>query len=125
MKSARLEIDLSKIAHNVREIVRLYGSKGIRVIGVTKGACGDPEIGKVFLENGIEIIGDSRISNLARLRKSGIQAPFLLIRLPSLSEADAVVEYSDMSLNSELSVIEEISRMALKKSTVHKIILMG
>jgi predicted amino acid racemase len=124
MKSARLKIDLTKIAYNVREIVKLYGSKGIRVIGITKGACGDPKIGKVFLNNGIEIIGDSRISNLARLRKSGIKAPLHLIRLPSLSEIDAVVEYSDVSLNSELSVIEEISRVALKKRALHKIILM-
>ena len=124
MKSPRLEIDLTKIAYNVREIVKLYGSKGIRIVGVTKGACGDPRIGKVFLKNGVEIIGDSRISNLARLRGSGIQAPLLLIRLPSFSEADAVIEHSDMSLNSELSVIKEISRVALKKGVMHKIILM-
>ena len=124
MKSPRLEIDLNKIAHNVREIVKLYGSKGISVIGITKGACGDPRIGKVFLQNGVGIIGDSRISNLVRLRDSGIQAPLLLIRLPSFSEAGAVIEHSDMSLNSELSVIEEISRVALKKGVIHKIILM-
>jgi predicted amino acid racemase len=35
-----------------------------------------------------------------------------------------VIEHSDMSLNSELSVIEEISRVALKKGASHKIILM-
>lgn len=124
MKTPRFEIDLARIAHNVRQMVKLYGAKGIQVIGITKGVCGDPKVARAYLENGIKILGDARIPNLIRLRKSGIQAPLLLVRLPSIREINAVVEHSDMSLNSELGVIEEISKVSLKKGVTHKIILM-
>lgn len=124
MKTPRFEIDLSRIAHNVRQMVKLYGAKGIQVIGITKGVCGDPKVARVYLENGIKILGDARIPNLIRLRESGIQVPLLLVRLPSVKEINVVIEHSDMSLNSELDVIEEISKVCLKKEVTHKIILM-
>lgn len=124
MRTPRIEIDLSKIARNVKKMIELYGSKGISIIGVTKGVCGDPKIANVFLKNGINIIGDSRIANFRRMREAGIQAPFLFLRLPSLSEAESIVKYADMSLNTEVGVLKEISKIALKKNIKHKIILM-
>jgi len=124
MRTPRIEINLSKIAYNVKKIVQLYSSKGISVIGVTKGVCGEPMIANTFLKNGIDILGDSRIANLQRMRNAGIQCPFLLLRLPSISEIDYVVKYADMSLNSEIGVINKISENAIKNNTKHKIILM-
>ncbi|MFC2169907.1 alanine/ornithine racemase family PLP-dependent enzyme [Acidobacteriota bacterium] len=124
MKTPRLEVDLSKIAFNVRKMVSLYGSRGINIIGVTKGVCGEPKIANVFLKNGISLIGDSRIANFIRMREAGIKAPFVLLRLPCLSEIEAVVEYADISLNTELRIIKEISNIACKKKTKHKVILM-
>jgi len=120
----RIEIDLSKIAHNVRTLSGLYGSRGIRIVGVTKGVCGEPRIARTFLKNGVGIIGDSRIANLIRMRDAGIQAPFLLLRLPAVSEADAVVSHSDISLNTEMDTLRELSEAALRNDVVHKIILM-
>ncbi|MFP4083105.1 MAG: alanine/ornithine racemase family PLP-dependent enzyme [Candidatus Aminicenantes bacterium] len=124
METPRIQIDLAKIAHNVKKMVDLYAAKGISVIGVTKGVCGDPRIAKIFLQNGIDIIGDSRISNFKRMREEGIRAPFLLLRLPCLSEVEALVKYADMSLNSEVGVIKEISKTAKKNNKQHKVILM-
>jgi len=124
MRAPRLEIDLLKIAHNVKKLIELYGSKGISIIGVTKGVCGEPKIANVFLKSGINIIGDSRIENFLRMREAGIRSPFLLLRLPSLSEIELVVKYADISLNSEIVVIKEISKIAVKNNIKHKIILM-
>jgi len=39
MKTPSIEINLGKIAHNVKKLKELYGSKGIDVIGVTKVVC--------------------------------------------------------------------------------------
>ncbi|NIM89418.1 MAG: alanine/ornithine racemase family PLP-dependent enzyme [Candidatus Aminicenantes bacterium] len=124
MRTPRIEIDLSKITHNVRNLTQLFGSKGIGIVGVTKGVCGDPKIANLYLNSGIKIIGDSRIANFRRMQEAGIQAPFLLLRLPSLSEIESVVKYTDISLNSEVKVISEISRVASSNNAKHKIILM-
>jgi len=124
MITPRIEIDLSKIAHNVKKLTELYGAKGVSISGVTKGVCGDPKIARLFLKNGINIIGDSRIANLKRMHEAGIQNPFLLLRLPALNEVESVVKYSSISLNSETEIIKEISKAALKNNVLHKIILM-
>jgi predicted amino acid racemase len=124
MKTPRLEIDLAKIGHNVRQMIQLYGAKGVGITGVTKGVCGDPIIANVFLRKGITILADSRIANLRKMREAGINASFLLLRLPTLNEADSVVLQADISLNSELEVIRELSKAALRNRVNHKIILM-
>jgi predicted amino acid racemase len=124
-KTPRIEIDLAKIAHNVRTLIESYGAKGIRsFIGVTKGVCGDPVIARVFRKNGISILADSRIENFQRMEEAGIRGPFLLLRLPTLSEVEAIVGHAEYSLNSEISVIRGLSEAALKNDTVHKVILM-
>ncbi|MHC4690615.1 MAG: alanine/ornithine racemase family PLP-dependent enzyme [Planctomycetota bacterium] len=124
MSTPRIEIDLEKIAHNARTLKNLYGSKGIDVIGVTKVVCGNPDIADALVKSGMSILADSRIANIRRMRNAGIQAEFLLLRTPFLSQAEAIVKYADYSLNSEISVIKELSKFALKKNITHKIILM-
>lgn len=53
-----------------------------------------------------------------------VKTQFVLLRIPLLSEVESVVRYSDLSLNSELIVIQKLSVFALMNNTVHKIILM-
>jgi predicted amino acid racemase len=120
----RIEIDLEKIAHNAKTLKKLYGSKGISITGVTKVVCGDPKIADVLVKSGISILADSRIDNIRKMRKAGIQAQFLLQRTPIPSQTELVVRYADVSLNTELSVIKGLSRSAVKQGITHKIILM-
>ncbi|MBE9523391.1 MAG: alanine racemase [Proteobacteria bacterium] len=124
MTTPRIEIDLTKIAYNAKKLKELYGSKGISVIGVTKVVCGDPSIADVLVKSGINTLADSRIANIQRMRDAGIQAQFVRLRSPIPSQVESVVRYIDISLNSELSVIEGLSRSAVKQDTTHKIILM-
>jgi predicted amino acid racemase/D-alanyl-D-alanine dipeptidase len=124
MLTPRVELNLEKIAHNAKALVALYGSKGISVIGVTKLICGNPYIANVLVQSGIEILADSRIENIRKMRNAGVQAQFLLLRSPSLSQAESVVKYADISLNTELSVIEKLSKWAIDYDRPHKVILM-
>lgn len=123
MITPRIEINLRKIAHNAKTLKELYGSKGIDVIGVTKVVCGDTKIAEIILKSGIRILADSRIANIKKMRDAGIQTQFLLLRT-IYSQANDVVNYTDISLNSELSVIKELSKFAVKQDKTHKIILM-
>ncbi len=124
MATPRIEIDLKKISFNAATLRKLYVSKGIGLFGVTKVACGDPVIADVLIKAGIDTLADSKISNIRKMRRSGIKAQIVLLRTPSLSQAASVVKYTDISLNSEFSVIEKLSRSALAKNTKHKIIFM-
>ncbi len=123
MKTPRIEINLGKIAHNAKKLKELYGSKGIDVIGVTKVVCGDPAVAKVLVKSGINILADSRIENIVKMHDADIHAQFLLLRTP-LSKSESVVKYTDISLNSEILIIKELSKYAVKQDTKHKIILM-
>lgn len=124
MATPRIEINLEKIAHNAKTLLELYGSRGINVIGVSKVVCGNPGVAATLVKNGINILADSRLANIRKMRTAGIQAQFVLLRTPFLSQAEEVVKYTDISLNSELSVIKELSKYALVSNIRHQIILM-
>ncbi len=119
----RIEIDTEKIAYNAKTLKKLYSSKNIDVIGVTKVVCGDPAIAEVLVKSGIDILADSRIENIVKMHDADIHVQFLLLRTP-MSRSESVVKYTDISLNSEISVINEISKSAVKQDTTHKIVLM-
>jgi predicted amino acid racemase len=70
------------------------------------------------------MIGDSRLRNLHRLREGGVTAPLMLLRVPALSAAAEVVACADVSLNSELAVLEALSAAALAQGRVHEVIVM-
>ncbi len=87
-------------------------------------AYSNPKIADVLVKSGISILADSRTENIIRMCNAGIQSKFLLLRTPSLSQAEAVVKHADISLNSEISVIKKLSKFAIEFNTTHKIILM-
>lgn len=122
MNFPKVQIDANKIKHNVENIVKICKDKGISVAGVTKVFCGYPEIAKAYVDGGVDFLADSRVENLRKLK--GFSQPKILLRLPMKSEADLVVEYADISLNSEIETIKILSEKALEKNKVHKIILM-
>lgn len=124
MQTPYITIDLKKIEHNVRTIMRLCKKHGVSVAGVTKGTLGMPEVAEAMIRGGITWIGESRLMNIERLRKNNINIPFLLIRSPHKSEVDRVVSLADISLNTEYEIIEALSEASLKKGIVHKIIIM-
>jgi len=117
-----IEVDLKKIKHNAEVLVSLCKKYGIEVAGVTKSFCGHPDIARSFVEGGVKFLADSRIENLIRLKD--IKIPKILLRLPMISEAEAVVEYADISLNSELETIKALSKASIERGITHKIILM-
>jgi len=125
MKSnPRLDIYLDKIVYNTKKIIKQCAEKEIEVIGITKGCSADEQVAKAMIEGGIKTLGDSRIENIKRLKKSGIKSEMMLIRIPMQSEIKQMIKYVDISLNSELSTIEKISNLAQKMNIEHKIILM-
>ncbi len=124
MPGPQVTIDLERIERNARTVVSWCAEAGISTFGVTKGACGMPQVARAMLRGGVQGLAESRFENIKRLREAGIDAPIMLLRSPPLSLIDEVVRSVDVSLNSELAVIRELSRVAERMGRVHDIILM-
>ena len=77
-------------------LVEMLAARGISVTGVTKATLGSPEIAATMLGAGVRAIGDSRVENLAAMRRGGVCAPMMLIRSPMLSQARMVVAHADL-----------------------------
>jgi len=122
MSFPKVMIDLQKIRNNVKAVVKLCNKQDIHIAGVTKVFCGNPEIAKAYIDGGVKYLSDSRIENLIKLKELDI--PKIMLRLPMISEVGKVVEYADISLNSEFATINRLSEAALDNNILHKIILM-
>ncbi len=122
MAYPRILIDTKIIENNVKVVVNLARQHGIKLAGVTKGYCAYPEIVQAYVDGGMAYLADSRMDNLKRLTKFNL--PKIMLRLPMISEVDELVDYADISLNSELATIKALSEAAIKKNKIHNIVLM-
>ncbi len=124
MQTPRVEINLNQIQENAQIMKEKCRERDIKLSGVVKGAAGDIEVARAFIKGGIESIGDSRLKNIKSFRKAGFKEQMLLLRLPQLKEAEEVVRYTDISLNSEVETIKALSAAAEKLNKQHNIIIM-
>lgn len=118
----RLVIDINKLKKNVETIVAKAEGIGLNLAGVTKAFAAQDELVKAYIDGGVKYLADSRMINLERLQKYNL--PKMLLRLPMISESEEVVQYADISLNSELDTVKALSKAAKKMNRIHSIILM-
>lgn len=124
MTAPRLEVRLDRIRQNAEFLVQRLAPLGISVTGVTKATLGSPEVAHELISAGVVAIGESRIESIEALRKAGLTGPMTLIRSPMLSQVDRVVRSADTSLNTEVAVVEALSRAAARHGVVHGVLLM-
>ncbi len=118
----RLVIDLKKVKNNLDKTIEMVKGSGCSLMIVTKGYCADMEIYKLLEKSNIDYLADSRIQNLKKYE--GTKKQRVLLRLPMISEAEEVVSYADLSLNSEIETIKKLNEAAIKLNRKHKILLM-
>ncbi|QIB65444.1 alanine racemase [Kineobactrum salinum] len=117
-----LVVSRDRLAGNIRAIKAILDRSNIDAVAVTKGFCAHPLIAEVFTDNGINVLGDSRIQNLKKMRN--LPGRRMLLRLPAPSEIDEVVEYADISLVSHYETARALSRCASKRGQTHSVIVM-
>ncbi len=118
----RVLVDLNKIKENVKILTKKCRESNIDVVGVGKVFSGSIEIARVMVEGGVKYLGDSRVENLKEFKSLGV--PSVMIRMPMKTQIKEVIEHVDISLNSEIYIIELLNREAKKQDKIHKIILM-
>lgn len=120
-----LFVNKSKLFHNIKTVKETCESQGIKIAGIIKGFNGIPGAVEQFQLAGCAQIGTSRLEQIIDARVAGIDAKYMLIRIPMLSEVSNVVRWADMSLNSESRVISEIQAECVKQGKRHGVILMA
>lgn len=119
---ATVTVDLRKIEENTRTVVDALG--GREVIGVTKVTCGAPPVARAMLAGGASGLADSRLENLAGLRRAGITAPLWLLRAPVPALAEETVMQADVSLESELETVIALDAAAGRLGRRHAVVAM-
>jgi len=113
----KVRIHVDKIRHNATYLKKLCASQGVDIAAVTKVVCGNPDIAKVILDTGVEMLADSRVRNIIRMREAGINAPMMLVRIPMLSQVPELVDHVDYTLISELETVKRIMQAGGKRKT--------
>ena len=119
----RIEISLFQIQENAKKLSALYIKKGISLMGVTKAVLGDPFIAEAMIRGGVKFIADSRIENIQKMKSAGILTRFVLLRTP-LSKAESIVKNADISLNTEIKTLKNLSHHAKGQNKIHEVIIM-
>lgn len=117
-----LLIDLKKFKTNADALTALLARWNIDAAFVTKVFCADPKMVEVLKGASCKYLADSRIENLAKYGRTKQEK--LLLRLPAISQADAVVKYADISCNSMPQTVLELEKAAARQNKTHKVLLM-
>lgn len=120
-----LEVHLDRLYHNAEQVISRCKARGIHVCGVIKGVGGMPEVARAISEAGAEQIGTSRLEQVARCRAAGVTGPFLLIRIPGLSELADTVALCEMSLQSEVTTLDALEQECQRQGKTHSVIVMA
>lgn len=117
----KMTINVGYFKDNLRYMMQLLKRQHIKLVPVTKVFRAEQTLIDIINQTDIEVIADSRISNLMHMKTDKMK---MLLRIPMLSEVQDVIKYADISLNSELEVIEALNDEARRQRKVHHVILM-
>lgn len=121
---ASLTLNLEKLRVNFLFLKALFEKKEVSWGVVSKLLCGNKLFLQELINLGIKEIHDSRISNLAMVKRLNRSVQTVYIKPVSKKNVSQMVEFADVSLNSELETIRMISREAVRQEKLHKIIIM-
>ena len=115
---------MAKLRQNTREITNRCRAAGIAVSGTIKGCNALPPVARALLDGGVAELASSRIEQIMRCRCAGVPGPYLLLRVPGLSELPDLVCWCDCSLQSEEVTIRGLEAECARQAKEHSVILM-
>lgn len=125
---AELQINIGEIRHNIIKLNKYFKKHNIKWSLITKVFSGDKEFMQQILTpdiiKDIHSVGDSRLSNLIKLKELNPELKTIYIKPPAQAYVEDVVRYADVSLNSSFKTISALNKAAKKQNKVHEIIIM-
>lgn len=121
---AYITLDKQKLKNNFEVLNDFFDKQGIHWSIVTKILCGNKKYLEVLLDLGVTNCSDSRTSNLKIIKSINPNARTLYIKPPAKGVIEEVVQYADVSLNSDITTIKMLSKEAKKQQKIHQVIIM-
>lgn len=120
----KLVINLEAMHHNLVTINKWMEEQNARWTVVTKVLCGHVETLEALVLSGVRSIGESRFKNLISYKEYIPNLETWYLRIPSMSALEQIVRYSNISLNSEMDIIEAINKEAREQDLIHRVVIM-
>jgi len=121
---AYVKLYRSELRHNYEYLDKLFKNNGIKWGITTKLLCGNRDFINEVTDLGVGEVHDSRISNLEVVKNIDPDTVTIYIKPPPKDTIPDLIKYADISLNTELSTMHELSEEAVRQDKVHKVIIM-
>ncbi len=121
---AYIELHKEKLRHNYEFLNNIFIQNDIKWGVVAKLLCGNKTFLKEVIDLGTNQILDSRISNLKSVKSIDPGIETVYIKPPAKRSIKSVVQYADISFNTEFYTIQLLSEEAKKQGVSHKVIIM-
>ena len=122
LRPAWAEVDLDKLAHNMREIRRI--TKSEKIIAVVKADAyghGAVDVAPVLLENGANSLAVAMLSEAVELRRSGIECPIMILGFTPPELIDNLLKYNIEQTVFSYEFAKQLSKMAQDENKITKI----
>jgi predicted amino acid racemase len=121
---AFITLNTEKLQHNYNYLDTLFENHGIQWSVVSKMLCGNRRYLEVLLDMGVQQVCDSRVANLKIIKSIAPEVETVFIKPAARKMVPHVVQYADISFNTELETIKLLSKHAQKLGKTHKIVIM-
>jgi ornithine racemase len=121
---AYVKLYRSELRHNFEFLDKLFKENNVKWGITTKLLCGSRGFLEEVINLGIGEVHDSRISNLQVIKEIDPETITIYIKPPPKDAIPDVIRYADISLNTELSTLHELSDEAVRQDRIHKVIIM-
>lgn len=121
---AYVKLYRGELRHNYEYLDKLFKDNGIKWGITTKLLCGNRDFINEVTDLGVGEVHDSRISNLKVVKNIDPDTVTIYIKPPPKDTIPDLIKYADISLNTELSTMHELSEEAVRQDKVHKVIIM-
>lgn len=121
---AYVTLDTKKLAANYSHLEKVFTAHDIKWSVVSKLLCGNKKYLEELLKLGVKEICDSRVTNLARIKAIDPNVETAYIKPPPRRSVNKIVEFADVSFNTEYDTIKLLSNAAVQQNKIHKIIIM-
>lgn len=121
---AYIKLYRTKLQENHIFLSDLFKTRNIEWGVVSKILCGNVIYLKELIALGVKEIHDSRISNLKKVKKLNPDIQTVYIKPPAKLSIQRIIEFADVSFNTEIFTIKLLSEEAIRQNKTHKIIIM-
>ena len=119
-----ITLNSSKLIYNYNYLNDLFDENHIEWAVVAKLLCGNEKFLKCLLDFCDKEICDSRLTNLKHIKQIAPKTQTVYIKPPAKRLAKSIVQYADVSFNSEIDTVKVLSDEAVLLNKIHKIVIM-